>query len=267
LISLDEPRCPYCGAAKPGSWWKNNVLIQGFRSGDQLIKTIICINVGMYVISLLLNPTSLGFSLNPLTALSPSNQSLLLLGATGTIPIDRLHLWWTLVSANYLHGSILHILFNMLAFRQLAPLVIQEYGIYRMITLYTLSGIIGFLVSYLAGVNFTIGASAAICGLIGASLYYGKSRGGTYGQTIYKQILSWAMAIFLFGLLVPGINNWGHGGGIGGGALFGFLLGYQERVRERFLHKILAFGCLLITVIILIWAVFFGIYYGLFGRL
>jgi len=67
------------------------------------------------------------------------------LGATGTIPIDALNRWWTLISANYLHGNILHIFFNMFAFKQIAPLVVQEYGVYRMFVLYTLGGAIGFL--------------------------------------------------------------------------------------------------------------------------
>jgi rhomboid protease GluP len=251
--------------ARPGSWWKNNIWTRGFLGTDQVIRTIIYANLGMYVISLLLNPLSTGFSPNPFSLLSPANKSLLLLGATGTIPIDHLHRWWTLVSANYLHGGILHILFNMLAFRQIAHLVLREYGAYRMIILYTLSGIAGFWVSYLAGVPLTIGASAAVCGLIGATLFYGRSRGGAYGQAIYRQIGGWALGLFLFGLLVPGVNNWGHGGGICAGAVLGFLLGYQEKARERLFHKILAGVCVVLTLLILGWAVFSGIYFGILG--
>jgi rhomboid protease GluP len=188
-----------------------------------------------------------------------------LLGATGTIPIDHLHRWWSLVSANYLHGGIFHILFNMLALRQIAPLVLREYGVNRMVILYTLSGVIGFFVSYLAGVMLTIGASAAVCGLIGATLYYGKSRGGAYGQAIYRQIAGWALGILVFGFLIPGVNNWGHGGGIGAGIVLGLLLGYQERKRERLFHKTLAGICVLLTVMILVWAVVSGIYYRAVG--
>ncbi|NVM26241.1 MAG: rhomboid family intramembrane serine protease [Desulfobacterales bacterium] len=265
LISTDESRCPYCGIVRPGSWWKNNVWTRAFLGTDQLIRTIIYANLGMYVISLLLNPLSTNFSLNPFSLLSPANRSLVLLGATGTIPIDHLHRWWTLVSANYLHGGILHILFNMVAFRQIAHLVLREYGAYRMIILYTLSGVAGFCVSYLAGVRLTIGASAAVCGLIGATLYYGKSRGGVYGQAIYRQIGGWALGLFLFGLLVPGVNNWGHGGGICAGAISGFLLGYQEKGRERLFHKILAGVCVVLTLLILGWAVVSSIYYGVLG--
>ena len=265
LISTDESRCPYCGMARPGSWWKNNIWTRGFLGTDQVIRTIIYANLGVYVISLLLNPLSTGFSPNPFSLLSPANKSLLLLGATGTIPIDHLHRWWTLVSANYLHGGILHILFNMLAFRQIAHLVLREYGAYRMIILYTLSGIAGFWVSYLARVPLTIGASAAVCGLIGATLFYGRSRGGAYGQAIYRQIGGWALGLFLFGLLVPGVNNWGHGGGICAGAILGFLLGYQEKAREGLFHKILAGVCVVLTLLILGWAVVSGIYYGVLG--
>jgi rhomboid protease GluP len=265
LISADEPRCPHCGISRPGSWWKNNVWTRAFLGTDQLIRTIIYVNLGMYVLCLLLNPWSSSFSLNPFSLLSPSNKSLVLLGATGTIPIDHLHRWWSLVSANYLHGGIFHILFNMLALRQIAPLVLREYGVNRMVILYTLSGVIGFFVSYLAGVILTIGASAAVCGLIGATLYYGKSRGGAYGQAVYRQIAGWALGILVFGFLMPGVNNWGHGGGIGAGIVLGLLLGYQERKRERLFHKTLAGICVLLTVMILVWAAVSGIYYRVVG--
>jgi len=261
LISADEPRCPHCGIARPGSRLKNNLFTRLFAGTDQIIKAIVFVNVGMYIISLLLGPWSSGFSLNPLSLLSPSNRSLLLLGATGTVPIDRLHRWWTLISANYLHGGLLHILFNMIALRQIAPLVIREFGPHRMVILFVLAGIIGFLVSYLAGVALTIGASAAVCGLIGASLYYGKSRGGIYGQAIYRQIGAWALGIFIFGLLVPSINNWGHGGGMVAGAMLGFVLGYEEKRRERLLHRILAGLCVVATLLILLWAIGSGIYF------
>lgn len=265
LISADESRCPHCGIARPGSWWKNNTLTRAFLGTDQLIRTIIYVNLGMYVLSLLLNPLASSFSLNPFSLLSPSNKSLLLLGATGTIPIDRLDRWWTIVSANYLHGGIFHILFNMVAFRYIAPLALLEYGINRMIILYTLGGVFGFLVSYLAGVSFTIGASAAICALIGATLYYGKSRGGTYGQAIFRQIGGWAFGLLLFGLLMPGVNNWGHGGGICAGVVLGFFLGYQERKRESLFHKIVAGICVIVTVMVLVWATASSIYYRASG--
>jgi len=255
LISSDEARCPHCGLARPGSWWKNNLLSRGFNNPEQLLRNVIYLNIGMFILSLVLGPRLQSLSFNPFALLSPDNRSLLLLGATGTLPIDRLHRWWTLLSANYLHAGVLHILFNMFAFNQIGRLVIQEYGNYRMFVIYTLSGVFGYLLSYLAGVPFTIGASAAVCGLIGATLYYAKSRGGAYGQMILGQVGGWAAGIFLFGFLIPGINNWGHGGGIVAGALLGFLLGYTERHPESFAHKLAAGICALSTLLVLVWAV------------
>jgi rhomboid protease GluP len=234
--------------------------------GDpQLIRRVIAINIVIYLISLMMNPTLASLTINPLQFLAPDSRSLLLLGMTGTVPIDQFGRWWTLISANYLHGGVLHIFFNMAAFRQLAPLVISEYGTYRMFSIYTIGGVLGFWVSYLAGVPYTIGASAAVCSLIGAVLYYGKSRGGLYGQAIYRQVGAWAVGLFIFGLLVPGINNWGHGGGMIGGALLGFALGYREKTKERLYHKIVAGVCAGATIAILCWALITGIIYRVAG--
>jgi rhomboid protease GluP len=254
LISGDDSVCPYCGIKKPSSPWQR-LIGRGFSDGAQLLKILIGVNVAMYILSLLISARSTNMSFNPFFFLSPDNRSLLLLGASGYIPIDRLHRWWSLISANYLHGSIMHIFFNMIALRQLGPLVLHEYGNYRMFIIYTLSGVMGFFLSYLAGVTFTIGASAAVCGLIGAALYFGKSRGGVYGQTIYRQIGGWAIGIFMFGFLVPAINNWAHGGGMLAGAALGFLLGYKERSREKQWHKITALCCISITALVLLWAI------------
>ncbi|MCK9294238.1 MAG: rhomboid family intramembrane serine protease [Desulfobulbaceae bacterium] len=259
LISRDERVCPYCGTSRPGSWWKNNRFTGGFTDEQRIISLITYANIGMYILSLLLNPRNAGLAVNPFDFLSPSNKSLLILGSTGTVAIGQLHRWWTLVAANYLHGSLLHIVFNLIALRQIAPLVINEYGSYRMFIIYTLGGAAGFFLSYLAGIHFTIGASAAVCSLIGAMLYYGKSRGGTYGRNIYSQIGAWAVSIFVFGLMVPGINNWGHGGGMAAGALLAFVLGYQEKKRENISHKYLAIGCAALTAVILAWAALNGI--------
>jgi rhomboid protease GluP len=256
LISSDEPICPYCNTVKPGSAFRNNSIARSMDDPRTMALVIIWVNVGMYIISLLFSGKYVGFSMNPLDTLSPSHGSLEILGGTGRLPIDAYGLWWTLVSANYLHGSVLHILFNMMMFWQLVPLTAREYGAYRMFTIYTLGGVFGFLISYVAGIGFTIGASAAVCSLVGALLYFGRSRGGVYGQMVYKQIMGWVISLFLFGFIVPGINNWAHGGGILGGIITGYLLGYAEKTREKGYHKTLALLCAGVTVLVLLWALF-----------
>ncbi len=253
LISADEPRCPYCGLLKPGA--------QNFFFGRlgglalDITRTIIYINIGFYILSLLVGFSRISLSANPFTFLSPSQEGLFILGATGSIPIAGFGRWWTLVSASFLHGGLMHIIFNMLALAQLGPFVSQEFGFNRFVIIYTLTGIIGFFLSLLAGVPFTIGASASLCGLIGAILYYGKSRGGFYGEAIYKQATGWIVGLLIFGLLIPGINNWAHGGGVVSGIAVAWLLGYRERGGETILHRILATGCLLLTLSVLLWSV------------
>jgi rhomboid protease GluP len=202
-------------------------------------------------------------SANPLNFLSPPQEVLFLLGATGTIPIAGFGRWWTLLSASFLHGGLLHIFFNMMALAQLGPFVSREFGSSRFIVIYILTGVAGFYLSYLAGTPFTIGASASICGLIGAILYYGKRRGGLYGNAIYRQAVGWVAGLVIFGLLVPGINNWAHGGGIVSGILLGMILGYSESRQETMLHHTLAASCGILTAAVLFWVVMQTAYFFL----
>ena len=202
---------------------------RGALDGDWLVKALITVNVLFFALSLVLSSSvggSGGF-------LSPGQTSLLLLGATGTYPIDHFGRYWTLISANYLHGGILHLIFNLMALKQIAPKVSSEYGASRMFSIYTVGGVIGYVVSYLAGVPFTIGASAAVCSLIGSLLYYGKSRGGAYGSSVYREVSGWVISLFIFGLIFPGINNWGHGGGIIGGIIVAALLATERRTGKQ----------------------------------
>ena len=101
--------------------------------------------------------------------------------------------------------------------------------------------------------------------MLGALLYYGKSRGGVYGRAIYKQLSVWVVVLFIFGFVVRGINNWGHGGGILAGMLLGLTLGYQEKQKENIFHKSLAGVCALVTVAVLGWAVFRSLIFRLVG--
>ena len=251
LISMDEPACPYCGLIRPGLHNTAGIIRKIFLGSDP-VRTIIYVNIALYVLSLILGGISTEGSFN---FLSPSSQSLFLLGASGTIPVIGAHRYWTLISASFLHGGILHIAFNMMALYQLGPFVLREFGFHRFINLYIITGICGFAVSVLFGVPFTIGASASICGLIGAIIYFGKSRGDHYGEIIYKEAMGWVVGLIVFGLIFSGINNWAHGGGILSGIGLAFLMGYNDNKQESAWIKLLAYACILITVLVLIWAV------------
>ncbi len=261
LISRSAPVCPNCDLKNPDSIWKDNIITRATHEKEGILKVILVANITMFVLSIIIDPRSISLSSSPFNFLSPSNNSLLVLGSTGTIPLLHLHRWWTLISANFLHGSLLHIVFNMIALYQLGPLIMREYGPNRMIVIYTFSGVGGYIISTLFGIRFTIGASAAVCGLIGAALYYGKSRGGTYGDAVYRQISGWAIGIFIFGFLVPGINNWGHFGGMFVGVMTAYFLGYQEKYQEKSVHKFLGKACLVSTGMVLFWSIVNGVFF------
>jgi len=68
--------------------------------------------------------------------------------------------------------------------------------------------------------------------------------------------MGWIVGLILFGLMLPGINNWAHGGGIAAGIAAGFALGYGERRGETLPHRVTAAalslataGALLFTIV------------------
>jgi rhomboid protease GluP len=182
--------------------------------------------------------------------LGPSQVALYFFGASGSFPVFRAGRWWTVLSASWLHAGVLHILFNMMAARQLAPAVAEMYGAARMVIIYVLAGVAGFLLSsvagaffpplpFLSGAPFTVGASACISGLIGAILYYGHRSGSSMARTYATQT---ALMLVLYGFFMPGIDNYAHAGGFAGGYLAGQVL--DPLMPERGNHTIIALGLL-----------------------
>ncbi len=267
LVSRDEKACPWCGSTHPGAWWRRAFSILSGDNPQLALKVIISINAGMFLISLLLNSGMPGEAQGIFGSLTPDQNSLFTLGATGTIPVLRSGRLWSLINAGYLHGGIMHLLFNMMAVYQLFPMTAREYGTSRTITIYCCGGLAGFILSVLAGVPMTIGASAPVCGLIGALLYYGKSRGGRWGEAVSREVMGWIISLALFGFIFPGINNWGHAGGIAGGAAAAFVLHYRERQPESSRHQIIAAACAVATLLSLGWGLIDGAVAFLWGGL
>jgi len=225
-----------------------------------VLKAMIYTNVVMFIISLIFSGKNMILSLNPFFAFTPSMDVLNFLGASGRLPIVKFEAWWSLITANWLHGGLLHILFNMLALKTVAPLVMKEFGLFRMFSIYTLTGMAGFLLSYIGNVYLTIGASSGLCGLIGAALYFGKSRGGQWGQLVYKQTSGWVVSLVLIGFLMPNINNWSHAGGLLSGIFLGWVLGYNEKRIENSFDKSLAIFFVGITLWLLAKSVIQGFF-------
>lgn len=255
LISANAETCMHCGMKNPGLWGLADILRRIFGGKMSFIPIISTVCVVLYVISLLLDPSSLLQPRGFLGFLSPSLNSLNRLGMTGAFAISQGH-WWTVITAIYLHGGLLHILFNVLWIRQLGPVVEDFFGISRSFLIFTISGVLGFVVSNYWGIPFTIGASGSIFGLLGALVYYGKKRGGTFGMAIYRQTGQWALVLFVLGFLMPGINNFAHAGGFIGGYVAATLLGFSEIKKETRTHQFLAFGAVVLTILAFLLVVF-----------
>jgi rhomboid protease GluP len=220
ITNADAAVCYFCGRRRPGMWGFAPVLRRLVGFDVTRLITVTCI--ALYVISLLLDPTAALRPRGPLDLLSPSGAALLRLGMTGAQPW-ALGWWWTLVTAIYLHGSILHILFNVLWIRQLGPAVEELYGNGRLFVIFTVSGVAGFVLSNVLGVPLTVGASGAIFGLLGAMVAFGRRRGGVFGKMVLRQYGQWALILFLMGFFISGVNNLAHGGGFVGGFFAGLL--------------------------------------------
>jgi rhomboid protease GluP len=247
LNRVDAAVCFYCGARRPGLW--------GFAPGlARLIgrvdfaRVVTAVCVVAYAASLLLDPAAALRPRGMFDLLAPSQRALYDLGMTGSIPWAQGR-WWTLLTAIYLHGSLLHIVFNLLWIRQLAPPVEELFGQARLILIFTAAGVLGFVLSNLAGVPWTIGASGAVFGLLGALVHYGRSRGGAFGLGVFRQYWQWALILFVLGFLMPGVNNLGHLGGFVGGYLAALVLGYGERRPERGAHRLAALAAIGLTAL------------------
>lgn len=134
------------------------------------------------------------------------------------------HQWWRVVTAAFLHGSITHIAFNMLALYQVGNVVEQLFGKARFTLLYALSiAGSGFSIVSFSYNDPTLGASGAIFGLFGALVAVGL-RLGARGRSLIAQVLPIVGLNLVFTFAIPGISAAAHIGGLLTGFVAGLLL-------------------------------------------
>ncbi|GAB4522218.1 MAG: hypothetical protein Kow0047_32890 [Anaerolineae bacterium] len=135
--------------------------------------------------------------------------------------------FWRLVTANFLHVSLLHLAFNTYALWHLGPEVEALFGRSRFVALYLLTGVFGATASYGLGRYLSAGASGAIFGLVGALIaYFIRHRAlfGARGRAYLSNMLVIVVINLVIGVTAPGIDNWGHLGGLISGFLMAFPL-------------------------------------------
>jgi rhomboid protease GluP len=263
LVGVNDDRCYNCGRRNPGLWGFAPA-IRALGSDMGFVPFVIGTCVVVYVLTLLGSGGNVGMR-GVFGFMAPNLVSLLRFGASGEIPVFLLGRWWTVLSAGWLHGSALHILFNMVAFRQLAPAVAELYGPGRTVIIYTAGSVVGFTLSsfagayipslpFLGGSQYTVGASASITALIGAVLYYGHRSGSSLARSYAT---NYALMILVMGFLMAGIDNYAHAGGFGGGYLAARML--DPLKPERIDHMVMALACLAASILSIVVSVMVGL--------
>ncbi len=262
LVGVRDQQCLGCGRANPGLWGFAPWLTRLGR--DFGFTEVIVAGCGaLFIITLLLrDPESIGGGI--FSMLSPGRKALFLFGASGAMPVFAVGRWWTVLSAAWLHGGVLHIVMNMMWIRQLVPALTKFYGMGRLVIIYTVSSITGFGVTSfmgllglpgpLSGAGFTVGASAPLFGLFGALVLYGQRTGS---RMLSRQVWQWVIIFVVIGLLIPFIDNWAHLGGFAGGWLAARFLDPLKAESPR--HLLVALACLGATLLSIIASVLHGL--------
>ena len=252
LVGVNDPTCYNCGRRNPGLWGFAPAL-KALGNDLGFVNIVTGAAVIMYVLSLVMSRQGSN------VGLTPNQQALIILGASGAGPVFELGWWWTVITAGWLHGNLIHIFFNVMWIRQLGPEIANLYGAGRMIIIYTVAGIIGFTMSSVFGLfgipffgaaGITVGASASIFGFLGALVHYGKRTGSSHAR---QMGLQYALFMGIMGFVVRGVDNGAHLGGFIGGYLASMIM--DPLKPERIDHIAAAVICLVVTLAAVIYTV------------
>ena len=134
---------------------------------------------------------------------------------------------WRLVTAIFLHGSLLHIGFNMWVLMDLGPTIEEMYGSARFLFVFIATGVAGYLLSSFMG-RESVGASGSLLGLIGLLLALSMGSHNIGMRMLRSQLLYWLVYIAVLGLLMPGIDNYAHMGGFASGFILGKIMSDRQ---------------------------------------
>lgn len=197
-----------------------------------VIRTLIALNIAYYLLTVLVSSDFLTAFLD-----GPNALTLVQFGATNsflwadekTALLTTFDQPWRLLSSTFLHGGALHILLNMYALWNLGRTVEVVFGARRTLYIYLVSGVLGSIASAELQTSPTVGvgASGAIMGLLGATIYFALTLRGQGRRVNWSQLIMPVVMTLGYGLALEGIDNWAHIGGLLGGGLAGFLAGVR----------------------------------------
>jgi membrane associated rhomboid family serine protease len=185
-----------------------------FNTVPKVTRAILITCISIFVLSLLLGSFALAFGMIPAAI------------AQGE--------WWRLLTSTLLHGSILHLLFNMYALYWLGPQLERTLGHVRFAALYILSALGGSVASYWFSDlrTVSVGASGAIFGLITATIVIGREM-----RTDVSQLVVLLGLNVIIGFLQSGIDWRAHFGGAITGAAIAFIYTKGNRLNRDRIHR------------------------------
>ncbi len=238
LVGASATRCHQCGASMTFS------LAAASKSLGRLMPTTSPVTYAILTLSCLLYAVTLMLTVRIHGFQAPSGGgfgALFQLGAIDGHVLNRfgasrplfINVFqpWRFVMPIFLHGSLLHIGFNMWVLMDVGPLVEEVYGSARYLFIYVVTGIAGYLLSSFVGVGLSIGGSGALLGLIGVLLALTQGRQNASLQMLRGSLIRWLIYIGILGLLGWGtIDNFAHIGGAISGYILGRILPSREPI-------------------------------------
>jgi rhomboid protease GluP len=233
LVGINATRCHNCGTNLRFSMAAVNRSLSGVFTGPAPVTTALLVtNLLMFGVEwMAVTAEGGGGGLSILGSMG--GLSTYRLGASFGPAIFGLHEWYRLITAMFLHGGLIHIGVNMMSLLQLGPALEELYGSARYFFLYVLTGAFGFLVSAATG-HFSLGASGALLGIVGAMLAVTSKRGGSYMRELRSRLISSVVILFAIGFF-PGIriDNWAHGAGLAAGFVLGKIFADRQPMNAR----------------------------------
>jgi len=228
LVERSVATCPSCGGSMRGVAGGGvgralSLVVPGAPSVSVVIVTV---NVVMLLVTAIITAADSEGGLFG-AIWSPSGVVLWVLGSKWTESIVEGEVW-RLVTANYLHVGIIHLGLNSLGLVSLGPLVERSWGARKFFLIYTATGVAGFALSALVRPRiYSVGASAALYGLLTFAFVFGRYRSGPAGRAFSAQLgqsLLYMVAMFF----IPGIDNLAHIGGAAAGAILALFVDPTE---------------------------------------
>jgi rhomboid protease GluP len=250
FITTKDRTCPYCNEVvgpRPAERREPGQIMGGFIPHARFTTIIILLlNTALFLATAYYSISS-----GRGDVMNIDGQTLIAFGAKVSIAVRQYGQWWRLVTAGFLHGGLVHILMNSWVLFDLGAQVEEVYGAHRLVVIYFVSTVGGFVASTFWSGDLSVGASAGIFGLIGAMIARGVTHQSSMGAAIRGLYVRWAIYGLLFGLLpMFRTDNAAHVGGLATGFLSAWLAGVPRyATRKETLWRVASYLCVGLTAV------------------